>query len=230
MSNINPQPPAVQFRYRHSLLQVAIFEHKGGAWQFLCAIPQLTDERKNAPLGATFLGGTWQAAADAHQRQTQVKVFPYRMLPGEAKFAAWSGSGGVKTLGTRFQTQDLAFQLDAGLLPATIGQTIALISQPGLAITYQSGSGRVQIAFPAAVKLTWIVSLIMTRDGEFTFWSAPSWSGDGAPLTPASTAQDAFTREFTQIFSPDIGADPEARRLSGLQGHDGALYDGLPAS
>ena len=54
MSNINPQPPAVQFQYRHSLLQVAIFEYKGGAWQFLCAMPQLNDERKNAPLGTTF--------------------------------------------------------------------------------------------------------------------------------------------------------------------------------
>jgi hypothetical protein len=205
MSNINPQPPAVQFQYQHSLLQVAIFEHKSGAWQFVCALPELTDERKNAPVGTTFLGGAWQTPADSHQKQTQVKIFPYRMLPGEPRFASWGADSGGKTLGTRFQTQDLAFQLDAALLPATIGEVISLISQPGLAVTCSSSaSGSVHISFPTAVKLLSIVALVFLRQGEIEIWSDPFWSGDGAPLTPASSTKDNATEEFTQIFAADM--------------------------
>ena len=205
MSNINPQPPAVQFQYQHSLLQVAIFEYQGGAWQFVCAMPELKDERKNAPLGTTFLGGAWQAATDPHQLQTQVKVFPYRMLPGESRFASWGADDGAKTLGVQFQSEDLTFQLDAGLLPAALGQVNEFVTQPGLAVSCPfEASGWVHIAFPAAVKLTSIVALLFTHQGEIIDITAPDWSGNGAPLAPTSSTKDNVTQEFTQTFSPDM--------------------------
>jgi hypothetical protein len=201
MSNINPNPPSVQFQYQHSLLQVAIFEYTNGAWQFVCAMPQTTQEKNNPPEGLTWLAGAWQApppppnpsvTPDPQQQQTQLKIFPYSMLPGEQKSASWVASGASETIGTQFIDQDLAFQFNAGFPPATIGEVIpaavaAGATQPGLAVDWSgggSGEGLVHITFPTSIQLLSIAAVLLTRGegGDYSS-SAPMWSGDGTQFS-----------------------------------------------
>lgn len=234
MSNINPNPPSVQFQYQHSLLQVAIFQYENGAWQFVCAMPQTDQEKNSPPEGLTWLSGAWQVPTppnpsvkpDPQQQQTQVKIFPYRMLPGEQKSASWAAVSSARTLGTEFTDQGLHFMLDPGFLPATVGAVIPLVSQQGLAIQLPitaNTSARVHITFPIPIRLTSIVSLLFTQDGEILSYTAPLWSGDGTqfswlppfgggppPIYPPPT-EDQATQEWTQSFPANT---PNIRELT----------------
>ena len=213
MSNINPNPPSVQFQYQHSLLQVAIYEYYGNAWQFVCAMPQTAQEKNNPPEGLTWLAGAWQTPAepdssvtpDPRQQQTQLKIFPYSMLPGEQKSASWVATGAGETLGTRFTDQDLTFLLDGGLPPATLGQSIpaaitAGATQPGLAVVcaISAPSGTLHITFPAKIQLTSIVALLLTTvEGGGYDSAAPIWSGDRQSFSwrrLSAAALNPFTR------------------------------------
>jgi hypothetical protein len=241
MSNINPNPPSVQFQYQHSLLQVAIYEYNSNTWQFVCAMPQTDQEKKNPPEGLTWLAGAWQTPTepdpsvkpDPQQQQTQLKIFPYSMLPGEQKSASWAASGASTTLGTQFTDQDLTFQLDAGLPSATIGQSIpaaitAGATQPGLAIVCgpSSTSGTLHIAFPTKIQLSSIVALLLTRvEGGYQS-NAPIWSGDGQSFSweapfgggpqPIYTAPvEDSSAAWTQTFPTET---PIIRELTTLVG------------
>ena len=210
MSNINPQPPAVQWEYRHSLLQVAIFEYRAGQWELKCAMPEM------APLGPTRLAGVWMIPLKAdpeRQKQMQLKIFPYRMLPGEAKTATWGAVAAGRTLGTQFADQGLQFQLAAGFTPATLGQPPFGGIPPGLTMGLD-GSGtspQLRISFPVPVQLTSIVSLVFVHSGEILEYLAPDWAGDGIPLTFASSTKDPTSQQWTQTLPNDT---PQIRELS----------------
>ena len=210
MSNINPQPPAVQWEYHHSLLQVAIFEYVAGRWQLKCAMPEM------ASLGPTRLAGVWVIPPNAdpeRQKQMQLKVFPYRMLPGEPKTATWGAVAAARTLGTQFTDQGLQFQLGAGFTPATLGQSPFSTIPPGLTIGLD-GSGatpQLKISFPVPVQLSSIVSLVFVHSGEILEFLAPDWAGDGTPLAFASSTKDPTSQQWTQTLPNDT---PAIRELS----------------
>jgi hypothetical protein len=205
MSKINPQAPAVQWEYRHSLLQVAIYEYLSGQWQLICAMPEM------AQLGPTRLAGVWMIPPKAdpeRQMQTQLKVFPYRMLPGEPKSATWGTVAAEQTLGTQFTDQGLQFQLAVGFTPATLGQPPFGGIAPGLTMVLD-GSGtspQLLISFPVPVQLTSIVSLVFVQSGEILEYLAPDWAGDGTPLTFASSTQDPTSQQWTQTLPNDTPA------------------------
>ncbi|PWT89409.1 MAG: hypothetical protein C5B56_07165 [Proteobacteria bacterium] len=216
MSNINPQPPGVQWEYRHSLLQVAIFEYRGGKWQLTCAMPEM------APLGSTRLAGVWMIPPKAdpeRQKQMQLKVFPYRMLPGEAKSATWGTVAAPRTLGMQFTDQGLQFQLAPGFTPAALGQPPPFIgAPPGLTMGLDGsvGSPQLRILFPVPVQLTSIVSLNFAREGEIQQFIAPDWVGDGTPLVLASAIKDPTTHQWTQTFPKDTPAIRELKTVLNL--------------
>ena len=116
MSNIDPNPPAVQWAYQHSVEQVALYEWIDSAWQPICSIPA-----EGTP-GPTQLSGVWLSPDQAipSQVQMQLKVFPYTMLPGPTLSATWAASSGQQVYGSSFTDQGLQFNLDNGLSPAQI--------------------------------------------------------------------------------------------------------------
>ena len=268
MSNINPNPPAVQWAYQHSLTQVAIYEWIGGAWQPICSIPgpatpgptqlngvwlspgerhrqmavhicprRRTDtseggrgaaasrgqlgRRRSSRAGpgrgeravatdspgrerrsseGTLITVTLPAKADSSQMQTQLKVFPYVMLPGQAFYATWGASSGQQVYGTSFTDQGLQFTLDDGLSPAQISSVLGA-PLPGLTTTFVGAStATLHVQFPGQMRLNSITSLLFVQSGEFMNVTAPAWAGDGTPLTPASTSQDPTNQWFVQNF------------------------------
>jgi hypothetical protein len=203
MSNINTQAPGVQWEIRHSLLEVAIYQWDEGttAWDLVCSMPP------PAAVSDTQMNGVWlsPAKADARQVQQQLKVFPWRLLPGAQWSAQWSGGTPGQTFGTIFSDQGLFFdgsETNPAVL-ATVGGNIL----PGLQFTVASGakSPSVTIFFPTPMVVLSITSLIYIRDGEFTFINAPDWLGNGAPINPTSSSQDPTTEAWTQYYD-DNGA------------------------
>ena len=209
MSNINPNPPAVQWAYQHALKQVAIYEWDGSAWQPICSIPA------PATPGPTQLNGVWlsppppPAKSDPSQVQTQLKVFPYVMLPGPTFLATWDASSGQQVYGTLFTDQGLQFTLDAGLSPAQISSVLGA-PLPGLATTFEGAStATLHIQFQGQMQLNSITSLLFVQSGEFMNVTAPAWAGDGTPLTPASSSQDPTNQWFVQNFDDTAPAIQE---------------------
>ena len=97
MSNINPNPPTVQFNIRHTLTGVSLFAYDKGnsAWVPVCSVPPQANPTPD--VGVTQLDGTWLTGdpqkANKRQVMTQLKVIPWRLLPGQQWTAAWSGTG-----------------------------------------------------------------------------------------------------------------------------------------
>ncbi len=198
MSNINTQAPAVQWEIRHSLLEVAIYQWDANtaAWDFVCSMPP------PATLGDTQMNGVWlsPAKADPRQIQQQLKVFPWRLLPGAEWSAQWTGEAPGQTFGTVFEDQGLIIE-GSGTSPAVIA-TVGGSIPTGLQFVSVSGANAptVTIAFLQPVVVLSIASLSYVVDGEFTFINAPTWSGDGSPLAPTSSSQDTTTGIWTQVY------------------------------
>lgn len=87
MSHLEPNPPTPQWRFRHLLRQVALYEYINGAWQLLSSTPSLS--------GSLDLPGAWllasavtSGAKAAHVApgsktlpNTVLKVAPYNLQP-----------------------------------------------------------------------------------------------------------------------------------------------------
>ena len=230
MSNINPNPPSVQFDIRHTLTEVDLyqFDPNAGAWNLVCSTPPPANP--NPAIGVTQLSGVWLSGdpskADPRQVMTQLKVFPWRLLPGQFWTTQWSSQSPQQTYGTSFTDQGLQFTLAAGLQPAVIGGLGFSGTVPGLMFSIDGTTTNpiVTIRFPQPSVLNSISAVVYVSDGEFFFFNAPQCSGDGNALTPQSSSQDPTTQVWTLTF-PDNGArDPDAY-YSGRGQRDVALRD-----
>jgi hypothetical protein len=206
MSNINPTPPSVSFNIRHTLSEVDLYQFDPNAsiWGLVCSTPPLANP--NPAIGVTQLSGVWLSGdpskSNPRQVMTQLKIFPWRLLPGQSWTAQWSSQSPQQTYGTSFTDQGLQFSLTAGLPTATIGGLPFSGVVPGLSFAI-GGTGAnpvVTIQFPQPSVLTSISALIYFHDGEFTDLNAPQCSGDGTLLTPQSSSQDPTTQAWTLTF------------------------------
>lgn len=215
MSNINPQPPSVQFEILHKLNEVSLYEYDGSAWNLVCHATPIPDPNlPPPPVGPTYMNGVWvvpppdkQGTQDTRQAQLQLKVFPWRLLPGEDHTAQWSSQTSKKSYPASFTDQGLDFSTGA-FTSVTIdginygGIVPGLLFQPD----FQQSSHSVTITFPQKMVVTSIVALTYMRDGEFTNIFAPDCNGDGSALTPLFTSQNPTTLAFTLTF--DSGGKP----------------------
>jgi hypothetical protein len=215
MSNINPDPPAVQFNMRHTLTEVDLyqFDPNAGVWNLVCPTPPPANP--HPAIGVTQLSGVWlsgdPAKTDPRQMMTQLKVFPWRLLPGQSWTTQWSSKSPQQTYGTSFTDQGLQFTLAAGLQPAVIGGLGFSGVVPGLMFSIDGTQTNpvVTIRFPQPSVLNSISAIVYVSEGEFQFLNAPQCSGDGNALTPLSSSQDPTTQAWTLTF-PDNGAAIQA--------------------
>jgi hypothetical protein len=219
MSNINLQPPAVQWCIQHALVQVALYQHSdsagAAAWQLVAAMPQSRNGWSNsAPLP---LVGSWLAPDPVKNTPvpgTSLKLTPYTVLPGQGYMAAWGGTAG--TFGTTFSDQGLQFTARAGVGAAAIASPGPGLSQ-GLRFDAPQAS-TVTISFASPVVLTGLVG-VMVEGGEFPY-AAPQVSAGGHPLAPTGGGPDqtgvyqlAFQATVSQI---DIAVGPAPVYLMAL--------------
>ncbi len=191
LSNLNPNPPAVQWLIEHALLEVALFGYdpSSNAWEAVAAAPQGS---------AQFdLPGVWLATdaskPSARKPNTVLKIVPYVLERGAAAWASWGDT--VETFGTQFSDQNIAFDCAAGFQPASIASP-ATATQPGLRFTTRSAGAAVTISFPTAVRLDTIQAL--AYDGSS--YTAPAFSSSGTAIAPASSSQDPSSNIFTLTF------------------------------
>jgi hypothetical protein len=222
MSNINLNPPAVQWCIQHTLIQVALYQYDDQAtepWQLVAASPQSgTGWSNSAPLP---LVGSW-VAPDPTQKVpaagTALKLTAYTVLPGEQYTASWGGAGG--TFGTTFTDQELQFTAGPGIGSATIASPGYGIAVQGLCFPLSADTGSsVTIAFPATVVLTGLVGVVLQGGGEFPF-AAPSISSGGQPIQATSATVDSnnlYTLSYSATVSEiELTVDSRSVYLMGL--------------
>jgi hypothetical protein len=205
MSDINPDPPSVPFLIRHTLIRVDLYQYLSGPVQNSWSLIYSTTAGENLTpnIGVTQLRGTWLTGdpSKPNQLMTQLKIFPWRLLPGQSWTAQWNNKSEPQAYGTSFTDQGLQFTL-AGLKPAMIGSLATSGSVPGLMFASDGSptSSIVTIRFAQPCVLTSITALIFARDGEFSSNNAPQCSGDGSALTPISSSQDNATQVWTLTY------------------------------
>ena len=206
MSNISLTPPGVQFYIRHTLTQVTLFQYDKGTstWNPVCAVPPAPNPTPD--IGVTQLDGVWlsgdPAKANQNQVMTQLKLIPWRLLPGQSWTASWNGQS-KPVLGPTFTDQNLVISVSSGMAAPSIAGSSGF--PPGLdfsAPSINSGS-QVTITFPQPAVVTQVVAVAYTEDGEIDFTSAPNCIGDGTPLTVQSSSQDPTTQVYTLDFPQD---------------------------
>jgi hypothetical protein len=215
MSDINPNPPSVPFLIRHTLTEVDLYQCEPGPftegvnpWSLVYSATQATSpENLSPPIGVTQLNGTWltgdPAKANPRQVMTQLKIFPWSLLPGTDWTAQWSSASQIQVSGNSFSDQNLQFTEAAGIKPATIGNLSFSGVATGLlfAVDFSVANPVVTIRFPQPSVLTSITALVYVADGEFWYFYAPQCSGDGVALTPESSWQDSSTQAWTLSFA-----------------------------
>lgn len=227
MSNINPNPPAVQFNIRHRLKDVALFEFDkySNTWSLVCETPP--PAVPNPPIGVTQLSGVWMkgdpSKTDPRQVMTQLKVFPWRLLPGQSWKAIWNNQSPQQTYGSSFSDQGLQFTTNNVDIAQISGINYGGVV-PGLLFVpnFSQQNPTVTIRFAQKSVVNSITALIFVHDGEFNFVNAPACTGDGSPLTPTSSSQDATTLAWTLNFS-DTGPAIQALTIP-ISGNDLILY------
>jgi hypothetical protein len=215
MSDINPNPPSVPFLIRHTLTEVDLYQCAKeplppgpNPWTLVYSATQPTAPENLSPaIGVTQLYGTWLSGdpskADPRQMMTQLKIFPWRLLPGTDWTAQWSASSQIQASGNSFTDQNLQFTLAAGIKPPTIDGLGFSGVVAGLMFVIDGSQVNpvVTIRFPQPSVLSSIAALVYVADGEFTYINAPQCSGDGVALTPQSSWQDSSTQAWTLSFA-----------------------------
>lgn len=214
LSNLNPNPPAVQWLIEHALLEVALYSYDAGsnAWQLEAAAPQGAAPRD--------LPGVWLASPDgksAAKPNTSLKVIPYKVRPGTFASAAWGDT--LETFATHFSDQGLQFDCAAGIEVPSVSAS-SQSRPPGLTfISTVAGGASVTITFPATVALN-AISVLSIGSGEFPF-SVPTFTAAGAALSPAGSSQDPITNIFTLTFD---STTPPVAAVEMLVGNATILY------
>ncbi|GGH11493.1 hypothetical protein [Silvibacterium dinghuense] len=220
MSNINPNPPSVQFLIRHSLIDVSLYEWVGGAWSLVASIPPVPPTEASAQADTTYLSGVWLAPTSA--TQIQLKVVPWMMVEGEFWTVSWSSTSTPQNYGTSFNNQGLDFQT-TNTQPAAIGTGNAPGLQQGLAFTNAGGSQQpsVAITFPQPEVLSSLTAVVAVDEGELLYaYNAPTCVGDGVTLTPTAQSWDSNFMQWTLTFDPE--ATPISTLTLSMQNTSGA--------
>lgn len=205
MSNIDLQPPAVQWCIAHKLVLVALYRYEEGegakgGWELLAA-SQPSGFSVQAPLQ---LRGAWLAPDPAATPPTGVpvpgtvlKVAPYTVLSGEAFSVAWGGA--ARTLGLSFTEQELGFSAGPGIEAARIASS-GRGAPTGVCFQAEDNvAGTFTVAFPWQGALT-ALSGVMVLDGGSKY-APPQVRSGGQPLIPISVEQDPGTLIYTLTFA-----------------------------
>jgi hypothetical protein len=205
MSNIDLQPPAVQWCINHKLVQVALYRYEEGAgakggWELLAA-SQPSGYSVQAPLQ---LRGAWLAADPAAAPPTGVpvpgtvlKVSPYTVLSGEWFSATWGGA--ARTLGLSFAEQELHFSAGPGIEGARIASS-GRGAPTGMCFQATGdATGTFTVAFPWQGALM-ALSGVMVLDGGSKY-APPQVRSGGQPLMAANIEQDPSTLIYTLTFA-----------------------------
>jgi hypothetical protein len=218
MSNINPDPPSVPFVIKHTLTEVDLYA---------CTVPPPADgtnpwtliysavakdppeqEDLSPAIGVTQLWGTWMLGdptkTDPNQMMKQLKIFPWRLLPGTNLYAKWGAGSQIPVVGKSFSDQNLSFSFASGIETPVIGAPSLGGLMPGLMFPID-GSVKgpvVTIQFPQPTLLMSITAIMYFGQDEFAQFYAPDCFGDGVAMTPASSTQDKTTQAWTLTFSP----------------------------
>jgi hypothetical protein len=194
LSNLNPNPPAVQWLIEHALLEVALYAYDADAatWQLASASPQGA-----APLD---LPGVWLARApgeSAAKPNTALKIVPYTLRRGSFESAAWGDT--LETFGTHFSDQGLQFDCGPGIAPVSVAAP-SQSTPAGLEFRSSvAGAGAaVTITFATTVTLN-AIEVLTVGGGEFPY-SAATFTAGGVVLNPANLSQDPSTNIFTLSF------------------------------
>ena len=205
MSNINLQPPAVQWCIAHKLVQVALYRYEEGAgaaggWELIAA-SQPSGFSVKAPLQ---LRGAWLAPDPAATPPTGVpvpgtvlKVAPYTVLSGEWFSVSWGGA--ARTLGLSFSEQELRFNAGPGILAARIASPGRGAPTGVCFEAAQAAAGTFTVAFPWKGALTALTGVATLAGGSK--YAPPQVRSGGQPLTPASVEQDPSTLLYTLTFA-----------------------------
>jgi hypothetical protein len=215
MSNINPNQPPVQFIIRHTLVEVALYQFDIGAssWSLVCSTA--TPTVKDPPIGVTQLSLAWLSAqttnSNPRQAMMQLKVVPWRLLPGTDWTAQWSGNSQIQASGSMLTDQGLTFTLGAGIKPPMIGSFGWGGIPPGLEFVIDGTQANpvVTIKFAQPSVFTSITAFVYVADGEFQYFDAPQCSGNGVALTPENSWQDPTSQAWTLSFSDTAAAIQE---------------------
>ncbi len=205
MSNINLQPPAVQWCINHKLVAVALYRYEEGAgakggWELIAA-SQPSGFSVQAPLQ---LRGAWLAPAPAATPPTGVpspgtvlKIAPYTVLSGETFSVAWGGA--TQTLGLSFVEEDLKFSAGTGIAAASIASS-GRGAPTGVCFQAEADTaGTVTIAFPWQGALTALSGVVLLDGGSK--YAPPQARSGGRPLAPTSVEQDPSTLIYTLTFA-----------------------------
>ncbi len=172
MSNINLQPPAVQWCIAHKLVQVALYRYEEGAgaaggWELIAA-SQPSGFSVKAPLQ---LPGAWLAPDPAATPPTGVpmpgtvlKVAPCTVLSGEWFSVSWGGA--ARTLGLSFSEQELRFNAGPGILAARIASPGRGAPTGVCFEAAQAAAGTFTVAFPLKGALTALTGVATLAGGS----------------------------------------------------------------
>jgi|GEM_PF-1435252 len=216
MSNINPTPPSVQFDIRHSLTSVSLYEFdtNQSIWNMVCSVPPGPPANiSDLPVDTTVMSTVWltgdPAKANPKQVMTQLKVVPWRLLPGQPWSAQWNAQSQPATRAS-FTDQGLQFTLN-GVDVSVGAYSFYAGVLPGLRFTLQSGAANpsVTIRFPQASVLNSVIGISFEGGGEIIGAYAPACSAGGSALTPQSSSQDSQTSAWTETFIENAPAIQE---------------------
>jgi hypothetical protein len=211
MSDINPNPPSVPFLIRHTVIEFDLYQYdqSQSAWTLVWSATAGAQENLSPAVGVTQLAGVWLTGDPSKTSQrgvmSQLKVFPWRLLPGTDWSAQWNAQSQITPNGASLSDQGLNISATAGIKAPAIGAFIGAV--PGLQFT-PDGSQKnpaVTISFPQPVVLTSLTGLIFYNWGEGFDYLTPSVYSGATALTPQSSFQDQTTQAWTLEF-PSTGA------------------------
>jgi hypothetical protein len=216
MSNLNPTPPSVEWEYRHSLVEVSLFIYDNiqSRWQIICSRPTI------GPIGTTQLEGVWLNKVE--EVQTQLKLFPYRLLSARSIFLRWDNFTAEKIFDRNFYDQDLIFSVDSDFeFPKIVGSGSNNVTGLKFTRSGASGGGILKIKFSCPVRVHSITSL---PGGQLSVMPVqPTWSGDGIPLVGTSIGHEVDGK-YKQLF---VGSQLVSELSIGLSLHENIILGAI---
>ena len=167
MSNIDLQPPAVQWCTHHTLVQVALYQFSGrgsrrGARRRHAAVGERVEQCRPAAARRLVDGARPDEEHPGRRDHPQVDAVQRPARGGLHRLLGRRGRG----FGTSFSDQGLQFTAGAGVTAAAVGSAGPGVAQ-GLRFS-ASQSSAVTISFPCPVVLTGLVGVVV-EGGEFPY-------------------------------------------------------------
>lgn len=215
MSNLNPNPPSVPFLIRHTLTEIDLYQCGKGPftqgqnpWLLVWSAASGATIDPDPAVGVTQLNGTWLTGDPTKTSprgvMSQLKIFPWRLLPVVDWSAQWSGQSQINPVGTSLTDQGLTFSAGAGIEAPQIGTLFTGIAGLVFETDLSQTNPSVTISFPQPVLLTSLTGFIFYNWGEGFDYDAPSVYSGSTLLNPESSSQDSASSAWTLNF-PSTG-------------------------